>query len=719
MPLDPNELYDIAMRVKSHAYPSHTVADPADPVNQLLRSVATLASYAVSEANQALLGVDPSTVQSRGSLLALLRSVGYQLSMAKPSSGMVLIKLRNGADGATVFQADSKLQYVDRGTYSIVSELVAPADGALEYGVVDTSGDYTSSSGSVTLSQGERFVIRSAYGAAFDKLLLTLGTPASGSSFCLETANSEWGTPNGVDVMTPSVTKVYVTDYVNKLSAGTAAAGCEVLVRLRSTKVGEYGTVVVAGDTAYVLVSNLGQSPASAAGYDYEIFAKWLPYASTALDDDYQVDLSMERVFNRGASRWDESELYGRAIAFRLVSGGGSFVVSGAELNGSVYITATAVQGWRRTELLGVADGEPYQRLRLRDAPYTDKFTTDSEFALTVDGVRWEVVADFGTSTSVSTHAVIREDQLGWFVQFGSGTVGAVPSSGSRVQLRYRSVGTGGSVVEEWGALKPAVSNQQVDAVYAPFGVLGGASREVDTAADVLSLRTTIFRAAAVRGDSVISAGDVEAAVTGLGVSSGRATFVASDGTQPFSRCLVDRSGATKYKTYRVVVVGRFDDPAGTVDSRYTDELQYWLNGRTVGLETVGGVGPINSTATCVGFTPVPITPTVVIDSKMAVADVQRAAYAILRSLIKPHAKNSSGDFIWPWVGGVNVATIYYAMVTGLGGLVNTSARVPLSIELSDGTTTWGPGDTIELEPGSLPVLDSAFVSTAITVKRS
>ena len=704
------------METKRSLYPQHSVEDPVDPYNLLLRIAATVSGSVLADFNSALLGIDPQTLRSRGALLALARAAGYKLARAVPASGLVIAQLKDAPAGATLFADGARFVSEAKVHYSVDSAVSEPASASLDFGVLSTTGDFSASSGVVDLAAGERFIVRSPDNAAFDKLKLTLSAQASGSTFAVEASNSAWGTPTEVSVLSPSVVKVYLDEYVNVASAGATVAGAQCLVRLRSTGVGELSTVEYSGGRGFVVVSSLGQSDPASSTYDYEVFMSWIPLSSASLSTaSVETSIAMAGVFSTAKAHWDSSE-YGRALAYRLVSGPGAFTVSAAEVTGNWYVVFPVRQGWRRTELLGAGTGEPYQRLSLRDTPVVDVSAPRGDYRLTIAGTRWEIVDDFGNSTATSTHATVLEDSSGWYVQFGSGVVGAMPQESQSIYLEYRALEASASELNAWAPLKPTISSPKVDAVYAPFGINGYVAREADSANDVLEVRGKTFRRAAVRQDSVVTVNDIELAVTGA--STDRAMFTTADGRTPFSRCAVDRSGATKFKTYKVVVVGPLDSPNGRVQSDDVDELAVWLNGRVVGVERQGGRGPVNSTAVCVGFTPVPLTPSVTVTSRFPSQAVQAAVFAVLKSLLRPHARDARGEWLWPWNGGTNVAQLYYSLLVGLGGMVDTSSRVPLALSFTDGTTTWGAGDVIPTSDGRLPVLSPAFAASAVVVQR-
>ena len=134
-----------------------------------------------------------------------------------------------------------------------------------------------------------------------------------------------------------------------------------------------------------------------------------------------------------------------------------------------------------------VADGSPYQKMRLSRQPVTH-LLRDSDFRrrrsraeleVRVAGNVWdEVESLFGAGPADARFATSIDEDDRLTIQFGNGKRGSVPPAGALVTARYRiGLGSSGNV----GADKlnlPVSALPQVRAVSNPFPARGGADRE-------------------------------------------------------------------------------------------------------------------------------------------------------------------------------------------------------------------------------------------------
>jgi hypothetical protein len=154
-----------------------------------------------------------------------------------------------------------------------------------------------------------------------------------------------------------------------------------------------------------------------------------------------------------------------------------------------------------------VADGSPYQRLRLSRHPVAhllrqgefQRRRSRAELEVRVDGVMWDEVENLfsaGSADARYTTSVDEDDRL--TIEFGDGRRGSVPPAGAAVTARYRvGLGSRGNV----GADKLSAPISAVAAVKAignPFPARGGADRESTEEAKISGPGSVIAQARAV-----------------------------------------------------------------------------------------------------------------------------------------------------------------------------------------------------------------------------
>ncbi len=715
------------MVLKRHHWPEHTARDPSDPFIQLLRLVAALGQHGLQRINHALKQFDPKTATSRRALISLLEPANRPLLPAQPARGSVYAKLSAGPVVDTVV-IEKGTRIIQPGTtdpiFSVDENISTGSSVDFSLWFWDVSADTVTATPTGTARSvhvGDGWII-GFDGLQFDSVAVTMNLSHTGNqTYCLEYYNEEWGTPNTVTDLTTQL-RFKLNDYLHADTVGLSSiVGLMVTVKCKSTNTTEKVAVTSSSGNPVALTSLLGQVSVTTSVSDYEVLAEWRPIASPTdgtddLVDDGTISFNITSVRSED-DWWAEHSIYGYAIRLRHVvdvSGSLPEDVTFTDISigeGSFYATAPITQGYTSTFTLAQTDGTAFQLIPLASDPIGEP-VEDPTVTITVGGdADWSIVDDLSNSGSSSKHAILREDvDDGWGIMFGDGSVGVLPDPGASVRVTYRTGSIQAGDLDADTTIKSISSTGLAKNWVLPRGTSGYEAEEASTREDVLRFRASIIPQLALRAESVVTPSEIETALSGG--APNRATFRTEDGRTPFSRALWTAEGAGD-RQYRVIVVGDDSDADGAVAVADATEAEEWLNGTTIGVQTVGGHGPQNTEAVVTSFVARTLLPTITVEIG-DVAGIREQVDQIVRGMIKPHAVDDDGEWRWYFGGRVPVAVLFGRLWDGLPG------RDLITITISDGTTTYGIGDSILLEDMELPVLDSTYTATAcVTVSES
>lgn len=711
--------------LKVRHFPQHTARDPADPVNQILALIAALGQHALSRVNAALKQLDPRTAVSRRAISAMMELVGRPLRPMRPARGYVYGRLAAAPVADTVY-IDKNTRFTLAGgqdpVFSVDSDVASSDSVAFQCWWDDTSaGTITpiTFGSSFTIDDGDAIIV------GFERLCFTSVTLAygvtvsAGAIFIAEHYNKEWGTPDTI-TWTGSQLVHYLDTYLHLSEIGSSLSliGVRVTVKYKGTNTTEVVTVVSYASRPVAVTTAMGQSSPSTSTGDYSIYAEWQPLAIgsflTAHTSSSTVSWAISKVLS-STNWWSSHDDYGYAIRFRHVTGSGSLPqsirVNSASSTGDFYCVASITQGVVKTITIGSTNGSPWQHVPVSSDPIEEP-VEDPKLAVSVGGDSdWFVAGDFANSGPTSKHCVFREDpDTGWGLVFGDGSVGYLPALGSAVKLTYRTGSVQSGNIEAGVEIKAAGASGLVKDFVLPRSTSGFEVAEASDRASAIAFRNAVIPQLGLRAESVVTALDITTALTGG--APGRATFETADGRRPFSRAHYSVTSAGP-RQYIVAVVGGEDVSDGSVNASDLDEAQTWLNGEEIGVEIIGGHGPQNTEAVVNSFSAVPLLPTVSIIIPNTVG-VRATAESVIREFMKPHSKDETGEYRFDFGGRVPVALLFGALWSALPG------RTLITVSVSDGVTSYGLGDSVQLDEFELPTLSDSFDPlTHITVSSS
>ena len=718
--IDFDSLVSRALILKRQLLPQHTTLDASDPLVQLIYLVCALGQHAMGRVNHALKQLNPKYATSRRALIALMEIVNKPLLPMIPAQGIAYAKLSSSPVINTVL--------VEKRTRIVQPNSIDPVYSADE----DVSTGSTVSfslwfhdafAGTITLMPLPAVINDGAPDAIiigvpslmFDSVRIDMSAAhaSPGQEYCLDYYNEESGNPDSVTDLTATLEFVVNTYLHVDTVALTSING--IIVRVTCKLTGEYEDVYTTIDGSNIIattVATLGQTGGnSTVTSDYEIFSEWRPAAFTdstlGLSKSESISFSMSSVKSVTDS-WSESSLYGFAIRLRNTGMGhgalGPITITAiSNTSGSYYVNVPVTQGHQSTFTVGQTDGTAFQRIPLSSDPIFEPID-DPAVTIEVGGdTDWSIVSDLSGSSTNSKHAVLHEDvDDGWCVMFGDGILGTIPTIGSTVKLTYRSGSSKPGNINALTQIKTASSSPAVNSWVLPRAIDGYAVPEASDANSARRFRWSVIPQLSLRAESVVTPSEIETALSGG--ATNRATFTTSDGRKPFTRAMFSTSSVGS-RQYRVVVVGNEDDPSGSVSLADTTEAEEWLNGTVVGVQVVGGHGPLNTQAIVRAFSGRQLLPTITITARDTTG-MRNAADAAFRSFIKPHSANEDGSWRWEFGGNVPVALIFGALWDALPG------RIMVAITISDGTITYALGDSVSLEEFELPVIDPAYDSS-------
>lgn len=717
--IDFDTLVARALALKRTLLTQHTAQDVSDPLIQLIHIVCALGQHAMGRANLALKQLSLKHATSRRAIIALMEICNRPLLPMVPSQGVAYAKLTVPPTISTTL--------VEKGTRLVQPNSIDPiysvdADVLTGTSVSFSLWFYDQSAGTTTLTAlpatiddriGDALII-GVQAMMFDGVLIemTSAHTSPGQKYSLDYYNKETSNPDSVTDLALSL-KFVLNSYLHADEVDLSFIN-GLLVTIACKLTGESQTVAVYidGTSIVATTSILGQTSGnSTVTADYEVCAEWRPTpfgdATSGLSQTGAVTLSMTNVRSITDS-WAESPVYGYAVRLRNTGTGlgavGSITISTLSIgNRSYYVNVPFTQGYRSTFTVGQADGTAFQRIPLSSSPIYEPID-DPAIEIEVGGdADWCVVADLSSSGTNSKHVIVHEDvDDGWCVMFGDGTLGSIPSVGASVKLTYRSSSSTAGDIDAGTAIKAASSLSTVGNWVLPRPVYGHAVPEASDADSARRFRWSVVPQLSLRAESVVTPSEIETALSGG--ANGRATFITSDGRKPFTRAMFTTESAGD-RQYNVIVVGSESDPLGSVSLADTAEAETWLNGESVGIQLIGGHGPLNTQGIVRAFSNRSLQPFVTITARDT-SGMREAADAVLRSLIKPHSMNEDGSWRWGFGGYVPVALLFGALWDALPG------RTMITITVHDGVTMFALNDSIKLEDFELPSMSPSYTSS-------
>jgi hypothetical protein len=718
--IDFDDIFERLLSLKTQHFPEHTARDLADPYIQIMALMGAMGQHAMGRVNHALLQLSPKTATSRAALVSILEIVNRPLLPIQPARGPFYAKVSGSyVGGDELVNADQRLAPPS------VQDPVFTVDEAVTFPASTTFRNLWHDAGTGAESSTSTYPVIWPVGTgdylqfdidtlAFDGLTIDFTAPLANpdATISLEYRNEEYGAVDSVTNLGATL-RFVLNEYLHRDTIIANPTDLEVTIRHRPTGVTETSTVGVTAGNLTTVTSFLGQASPSTSTSDYEVFAEWRPIknavdTTTALSADGSLSWAIGDVFDSDDLWVDESGTGKYAVRVRFVDMGtnadpSNITIAGITLitDGSRYVVGDITQGYRSRVTVGQTDGSEFQFLPLPSDIISEP-VADPKIVIEVGSdTEWVSVDDFSNSDSTSKHGVIREDpDDGWGVEFGDGSVGKLPDSGEAVRLTFRT----GSV--EPGDLDPVSSIRSLGGLnrldeWTIFrGTSGFAEPEASTRATAMRFRASVLPQLALRAESAVTSDEIVTAMTGG--APNRATFKTADGRAPFSRALFTLEGAGD-RQYRVVVVGSESDDVAIPASTDLVEAEEWLNGVEVGVQVIGGHGPNNTEAIVSSYSPRYVIPTVTITIPNT-RGVKDQAASIVRQFFKPHARDpDTEEFMWDFGGKVPMALLFSRLWDGVPG------RTLIQISASDGVTTYGIGDTLQLLTTELPALDSTF----------
>lgn len=437
----------------------------------------------------------------------------------------------------------------------------------------------------------------------------------------------------------------------------TNKSGATVRVRYHDT--GAYEDVVSTwtGTANIATTGLLGQTTPSTDIDDYVVGTQWKELAEAGISFvDNTSDLTVDGVLEYTLPQtelldWQKTSVNGTTaywIRWRTISATGATNPTLKRVRidtGKQYALANATQGRSvEDDPLGSSTGDANQRFET-----TRDYFIDSEdyTELTVDSEVWTRVDNFLSSTSQNKHYRIElgENDRATIV-FGDGNNGAIPPVGQgNISLSYRveanndgNVGANTVVVDKTGLT-------YVNSIWNPRQSTGW--KEAEGATEESLEQAKIAGPASLRTKEVALSPSDAVTLT--------KSFVASDGSRPFSRATYVEEGFGA-KTLKLIVVG---SGGGQPTSSQLAELDEYFNGDLYSTPVKEKHFLTNNEVTSVAYTPKTIDITAVVTAPDTVT-----ATAIRNKLlqtIQPEALKSDGvTYEWSFGGTVSLRRLYH-----------------------------------------------------------
>lgn len=469
-------------------------------------------------------------------------------------------------------------------------------------------------------------------------------------------------------------------------------AGAVVRVRCNITNTFEDVVSTWTGSANIVVTGLLGQTTPSTTNTDYQVGTEWQELALAGLsfldgsngftaNGDLTYALPQNELFN-----WQKKTINGvEAFWLRwrtITSVGGTNPTLGRVRidTGKQYAITRVTQGRTAEDSpLGSSNGAPNQRFETT----RDYFIANSQ-VVTVDAEEWIKVTDFLNSTSQDKHYRIelgKNDRA--TVVFGDGNNGRIPPVGvGNISISYRvdanndgNVGANTIVVDRTGL-------SFVNRLYNPRQA-GGWSQAEGATEESLEL-------AKISGPASLRVKEVAISPDDLVTLTKR--FVASDGSQPFSRATYIEEGFGP-KTVELIVVQR-----GGVQpvQSLLDELDLYFNGDKFANPPVEKHFVANQEVTSVPFQLRTIN--IVATVKAPTSVTAQAIANRLNQVVQPEAVKSDGiTFEWDFGETVAVSRLIHE-------IFDTNELI------DDADITTPPADVV-LNARELPIIGTVSIT--------
>lgn len=647
--------------------PELTDESDFEPFIQLLRSFAL-----VGHLNNVLLDVVANentlpTAQLVETVRNMLQLIDYNLASASPASAEVVFEL------SRVFATQTEV-------VPTKAQCATRSDGV-------TPVIFFEALAGVTVTSTDAFTrVQSADGGVFTEHTsdANLGSPfapwpspASGDALYFGHDSIMWDAL-GIEVDTPAANIVGAWEYydgdlfdvtpdevtnigggllefdLTELLGAADRRGARVRVSLNESGVLEDVTSTWDGVKNVATTGLLGQTLPSEITTDYTVGSEWSEFKlTTELDfadgttgltasGDVTYVLPQTKLTN-----WQKATVNGLSafwVRFRIVtvSGPTSPTLTRCRLDtGSQFVIAPVTQGRSVSDdPLGSSNGGPSQTFETT----RDHFIDGSE-TVTVDGEAWTRVRNFLQSSPQDKHYMLTlGDNDRATVLFGDGVTGRLPPLGQgNVSIDYRfnaeeigNVGADTIVVDKTGL-------SYVNGLHNPRQAGGwaeaeGASAESLERAKLAGPATLRVKEVALNGDDAI-----------VLVKS----FVASDGTKPFSRATYIEEGFGP-KTIELILVGS----GGVVPtSEHLREIELYFNGDKYAVPPVRSHFVGNQKVYAVAFDPFVVDLDVTVEAPEGVTEAQIKNGIV--QVVQPEALKSDGvTYEWNFGGRVPLSRI-------------------------------------------------------------
>jgi len=628
--------------------PELTDESEFEPTIQLLRSFAL-----VGHLNNVLLDIVANestlpTAQLRETVRNMLRLIDYELSPAIPATSELVYELNKvfsssfnvvseNAQAATEIEGDSPIIYFE----SLNGVTVARTD---QFTSVQSSDSGVFTDHTSDANSGVNFT--------------PWPSPTSQDTLYFGHSDIMWDLLN-IDVVSPPYNITAAWEYyennlyktpptsVSNIGGGnlefdlTSLLGTDnrtgSIVRVSLNLTGAYQEVVSTWDGSKNIAATnlLGQTTPSTSSSDYTIGTAWtefelepdLEFSDTSLlDGNVSFKLPQDELHN-----WQKTtinDINGFWIRLRIftVSTPTSPTFNRCRLDtGTQYVISPVVQG--RTvsdDPLGSSNGLPNQEFETT----RDYFINESE-TVTVDEEEWIRVDNFLESSPQDKHYTIEltsNDRA--IVKFGDGTNGLIPPIGqSNISIDYRynanndgNVGANTIVVDKTGLT-------YVNSVYNPRQASGwsepeGATEESLERVKISAPATLRIKDVALNGDDAIILAS---------------SFIASDGSSPFSRAIFFEEGFGP-KTLELVLVGS----GGSIPTAaQLDEIELYFNGDKYANPPIEKHYVANNEVVAVPYVPKTINITATVYAQSGVTE--QSIVNGLNLIIQPEAVKEDG----------------------------------------------------------------------------
>lgn len=668
--------------------PELTDESDFEPFIQLLRSMAL-----VGHLNNVLLDVVANentlpTAQLVESVRNMLQLIDYNLASASPASAEVVYELsRVFASSFEIVPSKAQCATRSDGTTPVI---FYEALTGITVSRTDQFTKVQSSDGGVftdhtsAANTGSPFTPWSSPASAdalyfghdsimWDVLALTVTTP-------LANIIGAWEYYDGdlFDTQPDDVTNIgggFLEFDLTPLLGASDRRGARVRVSLNESGVLEDVVSTWNGSANIATTGLLGQTSPSAVVTDYTVGSEWSEFklstelgfadgtAGLTVTGDVTYALPQTKLTN-----WKKAIVNGLSafwVRFRIVtvSGPTSPTLTLCRLDtGSQFSIASVTQGRSVSDdPLGSSNGGPSQEFQTS----RDHFIDTSE-TVSVDDEAWTRVRNFLQSSPQDKHymLILGENDRAT-VRFGDGVTGRIPPLGQgNVSIDYRfnaeedgNVGAQTIVVDKTGL-------SFVNDLYNPRQAGGwaeaeGASAESLERAKLAGPATLRTKEVALNGDDAI-----------VLVKS----FVASDGTKPFSRATFIEEGFGP-KTLELILVGS----GGVVPtSEHLREIELFFNGDKYASPPVRAHYVSNQKVYAVSFDPYVVNLDITIEAPDTVTEAQVKNGIV--QVLQPEALKADGvTYEWNFGGRVPLSRIEHEAFKVDDAITDADVTSPLS----------------------------------------